>query len=70
MACGILGPQPGIEPVPLHWQLGVLTPGPPGKSLDYSIFNLRNSLKFLNSKTKTKLLLEWHYSKWFYNVSL
>ena len=33
-------------------------------------FNLRHSLKFLNSKTKTKLLLEGHYSKWFYKVSV
>ena len=32
---GILGsqfPRPGIEPVPLNWKNGVLTPGPPGKS--------------------------------------
>ena len=28
-----LVPQPGIEPVPLHWEHGVLTTGPPGKSL-------------------------------------
>ena len=25
-------PQPGIKPVPLHWEQGVLTTGPPGKS--------------------------------------
>ena len=24
--------QPGVEPKPLHWALGVLTTGPPGKS--------------------------------------
>ena len=34
MACGILVPQPGIEPMsPLHWQLKILTAGPPGKPL-------------------------------------
>ena len=33
-ACGILVPQPDIEPTsPLHWKCGVLTIGLPGKSL-------------------------------------
>ena len=32
-ACGILVPQPGIEPV--QGKHGVLTPGPLGKSWDY-----------------------------------
>ena len=32
-ACGILVSQPGIEPTPLQWKLGVLTTGLPGKSL-------------------------------------
>ena len=31
-ACGILVCWPGIEPTPLHWKLGVLTTGLPGKS--------------------------------------
>ena len=31
-ACGISVPQPGLKPVPLHWQLRVLTTGLPGKS--------------------------------------
>ena len=32
-ACGILVPQPeGSNPCPLHWELGVLTTGLPGKS--------------------------------------
>ena len=30
--CGILVPQPGIEPTALRWKLGVLTTGLPGKS--------------------------------------
>ena len=33
-ACGILVPRAGIEPEPPAWELGVLTTGPPGKSLD------------------------------------
>ena len=32
VACGILLPRLGIEPHPLHWEYGVLTPGPPGRS--------------------------------------
>ena len=33
-SCGIwdLVPSPGTEPWPLHWELSVLTTGPPGKS--------------------------------------
>ena len=31
LARGILVPQPGIEPMPLHWKCGVLITGPPGK---------------------------------------
>ena len=29
-----LVPGPGIEPSPLYWERGVLTTGPPGKSLE------------------------------------
>ena len=35
-ACGILAPQPGIEPTPPALEGEVLTTGPPGKSLDSS----------------------------------
>ena len=28
MACGILVPQPGIEPMPMKWKLRVLIIGP------------------------------------------
>ena len=33
LSCGMqdLVPQPGIEPGPLHWELGVSAPGPPEK---------------------------------------
>ena len=33
MPCGILVPQPGIIPAPVHWKHRVLTTGMPGKSL-------------------------------------
>ena len=39
MACGILVPQPGIEPGPLQWKRRVLTTGPPGNSLIISYNN-------------------------------
>ena len=32
-ACGILVPRLAIEPMPCDWELGVLTAGPPRKSL-------------------------------------
>ena len=35
MACGILVPQPGIEPVTPALQGGFLTTGPPEKFLAY-----------------------------------
>ena len=38
MACGILVPQQGIEP--LHWKHTVLTTGPPGKSPEIRIILL------------------------------
>ena len=38
-ACGILVPQPGIKPVPLARKHGVLTTGPPGKSIEGIFFS-------------------------------
>ena len=35
VACGILAPQPGVEPARLELEGKVLTTGPPEKSLDY-----------------------------------
>ena len=40
--CGILAPQPGIEPTPSALEDKVLTTKPPGKSLYYEF--LRNFL--------------------------
>ena len=36
---GILVPQPGSEPVLLHWKCSILTPGPPGKSHKDPVLN-------------------------------
>ena len=38
--CGILAPQPGIEPSPPALEGDVLPPGPPGESLEYVIITL------------------------------
>ena len=38
VACGILVPQPGIEPRPQHWKRWVLTTGLPGSSWPWYIF--------------------------------
>ena len=37
-ACGILVPDQGSKPYPLHWKCGVLTPGLPGKSPKHSFY--------------------------------
>ena len=41
MACGILVPQPGIEPISPALEGKFLTTGPPGKSLTTSLLNLQ-----------------------------
>ena len=51
MACGILIPQPGIEPVYPALQGGILTAGPPGKSL--SLFSWSDPISAFGSQ-KTK----------------
>ena len=38
-ACGILAPQPGIEPTPPALEGEVLTTGSPGKSLYFWFFS-------------------------------
>ena len=38
MACGILVPQPGMEPMSPALEGRFLTTGPPGKSLEYFFF--------------------------------
>ena len=38
VACGILFPDQGWNPGHLHWELRVLTTGPPGKSQEASIW--------------------------------
>ena len=46
-------PTPGIEPVLPAVECRILTTGPPGKSLDIYIFNVKSS-QFLNYCFKTK----------------
>ena len=36
-SCGVLVPLPGIEPVSPELKSGLLTPGPPGKSLKWGL---------------------------------
>ena len=43
VAYGILAPQQGIEPMPLTWELRVLTSGPPRKSQDLLLEGLWDS---------------------------
>ena len=45
MACGILVPQPGIEPLPLAVEVQILTTGPPRK---YQPPVLTTAVKFVN----------------------
>ena len=57
-ACGILVPQPGISPGPLHWKLGVLTIGPPGKSWESVHTSLGHSFPFpLQPRASSSLCL-------------
>ena len=51
MACGILVPRPGIEPVYPALQGGILTAGPPGKFL--SLFSWSDPISAFGSQ-KTK----------------
>ena len=46
-ACGILAPQPGVEPAPPALEGKVLTTGPPGKSLSYLIFKSLRHFEFI-----------------------
>ena len=48
----ILVPQGGIKPVPPHWERGVLTTGPPGKSQTFT---------FLKGKSKYKITSSSHF---------
>ena len=38
-ACGILAPQPGIEPAPPALESEILTTGPPGKSPERTLLS-------------------------------
>ena len=54
--CGILGPQPGIEPATPALESEVLTTGPPGKSQDPAINIIKTFLNIMaNSWTAINL---------------
>ena len=58
IACEFLGdPDQGSHPVPLHWALGVLIIGPPGKSPN--CFNILDLVGYTVSATTTQ---PCHYS--------
>ena len=40
MACGILSPDQGLNPGPLHWEHGVLATGPSGKSQENILYSI------------------------------
>ena len=60
-----LVPWPGIEPEPLHWEGGVLTTGPPGKSHhDVLFFLLQVQLNVRWAPDEQPLLfLQWEWHK-------
>ena len=77
MACGILVPRPGIEPMPnLHWKWGVLTTGLPGKSMSISFYSaLKIFLSFFFFTISCAFMIVFHPSfiwsfstNWFYNL--
>ena len=53
-ACGILVPQPGIKPTSPRLQAGLLTTGPPGKSLKWFIVDKKLITFFLTRQFKMK----------------
>ena len=54
-SCGILGPQPGIEPALPALEVRVLTTGPPGKSCDSYL--MKQMERYSSSSTKLCLTL-------------
>ena len=66
MACGILVPQPGIEPLSPAWDGGFFMSGPPGKSQEFlrvlEKFITKSSYKcMLNFTRHAKLFPQWLY---------
>ena len=56
VACGILVPRPGIEPVSPALQDGFLTTGPPGKSLNYQFCRTKENGKLYHWKCNQRNL--------------
>ena len=51
VACGILVPQPGIEPGPWQQKPGILTTRPPGNSENHVFKEADSSYSFINPFT-------------------
>ena len=64
VACGILVPQPGIEPMSPALQGGFLTTGPPGRSLLCFIEKLCHEVGFISKNYEIYLCLPSH-KVWF-----
>ena len=47
-ACGILFPDQGLNPGPLHWKCNVLTTEPSGKTLGFAFSSSLTASPFLN----------------------
>ena len=63
-ACGILMSWPGIEPTSPTLEGGVLTTGPPGKSLLDHFLKGRETLVFLVSKGSKILFVSPYFFLW------
>ena len=60
-ACGNIGIQPGIKPVPQHWKCRVWTTGPSGKSLG---FHPHEILEKAKPWTESRSVAAWGCSWW------
>ena len=68
VACGVWFPDQGSNPSPLHCEHRVLAPGPPRKSLEYSLLFLVNLAKSLLIFLIIQKLITQFY--WFFFYSL
>ena len=57
-------PSQGSDPVPLHWERGVLTTGPPGKSPFHEVTKSSRVITITTSISPDKLCLLWSFHRW------
>ena len=64
-ACGILAPQPGIEPTPPALEGEVLTSGLPGKPLERSLTGMPGDMSHVHTLFHSPLLLlQYCFPSW------